>query len=87
MLGATFFLRQEIFKRQHHFFKREYFVTIFFKKVFAKKHKLIFKENIGIVITTIAYNFEKTSENVSLEHSIIIFSPSYMYGENEKKKR
>jgi hypothetical protein len=39
---------------------------VFFLKDSKKYHKLIFKENITIVIT-IDHNFEETSENVSPE--------------------
>jgi DUF438 domain-containing protein len=52
----------------------EYFVAniLFSKKHWQKKiHKLIFKENIAIIITTTNYNFEETFENVLSEQSKI----------------
>jgi len=70
-LGAKNKFGQKSSKRQHPFFKREYFVaSIFFqKKIHKRNQKLFFKENIATIITTTsAYNFEETRENVSLEH-------------------
>jgi hypothetical protein len=47
-------------------------ISFFLKSIRKKKnHKLIFKENIGVIITTTNYNFEETFENVLSEQSKI----------------
>ncbi len=69
-----FFLGRKIFKRKHLFFKWNILsqISFFLKSIRKKKnHKLIFKENIGVIITTTNYNFEETFENVLSEQSKI----------------
>ncbi len=69
-MPLLFFEAKNIQKATSFFFKKGIFCRKFFYK---KKHsqKIInsfLEKNIGIIITTIDYNFEKASENVSLEH-------------------
>jgi len=63
-------------------------LQIFLFKIFLQKnHKLIFKENISTIITTIDYNFEGSSKNLAPKEYIIVqgFLPPWLHPENERK--
>jgi len=69
MLGASFFFQGENSPKGNIiFFKGNILSQIFFSRKHSQKknHKLYFKESIATVITTLDYNFQKTSKNVSL---------------------
>ncbi len=67
MLGALFIFWVKNLQKATSFFKKGIFChKYFYKKIIHKKyHKFISLKKIVIVITTIDYNSEKTSKNVS----------------------
>jgi hypothetical protein len=55
-------------------------IFLFIKKL-QKNHKLIVKENISTIITTIDYNFEESSKNVAPKQYKIVqgFLPPWLH--------